>query len=376
MGRGLELAARNHGRRGRVDRPGAALVPGRQGEEPLAAALPGRGPEMPGAPLRVQPAEHGKVRSDLPHCLHAVCDDCVCHSAGTTSRPAARASAGSGTSAIRTTTRTRRAIGAARSGAPPTTGRTCRKRSRPWSSRRSRSGASSSAAASRRGERLVPADDVRARGPRALPDDAVLAQGVTPCCSRARARSGRGSRRTPTAGRTRRFAGPPRVVPQLFGARRRPGRRRASAPPDSLEEYRAAVGEYPLERGRLRGPTHPAARELCARALPIGTEIPADSMQTDNGNEDKVVTKVETYHRTYNDGGSILLRAGAGPGPPSRRKRPRTPPRRSPGPRKADDDSGVVNGQRHRPGPPPPATPPRRRAPSAARGRRPRAPSD
>ena len=28
-------------------------------------------------------------------------------------------------------------------------------------------------------------------------------------------------------------------------------------------------------------------------------------MQTDNGNEEKVVTKVEKYHRTYNDGGSI-----------------------------------------------------------------------
>ena len=128
---------------------------------------------------------------------------------------------------------------------------------------------------------------------------------VTPYCSRACQK--RAWVEEDAYGRTHKEACGPPVSYRDFSARGDvPGAVGPSAPPDSLEEYRAAVGEFPLERGYvLAGRRIPPLRELCARALPIGTEIPPTSMQTDNGNEEKVVTKVEKYHRTYNDGGSI-----------------------------------------------------------------------
>merc|ERR1711938_483392 len=77
-------------------------------------------------------------------------------------------------------------------------------------------------------------------------------------------------------GRTHKEACGPPVSYRDFSARGDvPGAVGPSAPPDSLEEYRAAVGEFPLERGYVfAGRRIPPLRELCARALPIGTEIP------------------------------------------------------------------------------------------------------
>ena len=128
---------------------------------------------------------------------------------------------------------------------------------------------------------------------------------MTPYCSRACQK--RAWVEEDAYGRTHKEACGPPVSYRDFSARGDvPGAVGPSAPPEAFEEYRAAVGEFPLEHGYVFARRRiPPLRALCARALPIGTEIPPTSMQTDNGNEEKVVTKVEKYHRTYNDGGSI-----------------------------------------------------------------------
>ena len=319
---------------------------------------------MPGAPLRIQPAKHGKARPDLPPLPARRLRRLVCHSGWNhESAPSGRASAGSGTSATRTATRSRRATGAARSG--PGLRRALRVpgRSRPWSSRRCPSGASSPPRRADAGERLVPTDDVRARKLRALPHDAVLAlQGHAVLLPRvpeaglveedARGRTHKEACGSPVSYRG--FSARGDVPRARRGPRRRPTPRRISCRRGRVP---ARTRPRPLAGRRI-----PPLRELCARALPIGTEIPPTSMQTDNGNEEKVVTKVGNTTAPITTAG-MSARAGAGPGSASsRRKRPRTPPRRSPTEGRTMMARGVAI--RHGTGPPslPPATTPPRPA--------------
>lgn len=128
---------------------------------------------------------------------------------------------------------------------------------------------------------------------------------VTPYCSRACQKHAWVEE--DAYGRTHRESCGPYVSYGGFAARgAAPGAVRPAAAPEALEDYRAAVGAYPLERGYVfAGRRVPPLRELCVRALPIGTELPPTSMQVDNGSEDQVVTQVETYHRTYSDCGSL-----------------------------------------------------------------------
>ena len=91
---------------------------------------------------------------------------------------------------------------------------------------------------------------------------------------------------------------------------RSPGAARAPRGPagfgDSLEQFREATGRYPLEAGYVfAGRRVPPLRDLRARALPVGAEIPPTPLEIHTYEGPKVVEKIEEFHRVRGEGGCL-----------------------------------------------------------------------
>mmetsp|Transcript_31519 Transcript_31519/g.97293 ORF Transcript_31519/g.97293 Transcript_31519/m.97293 type:complete len:188 (+) Transcript_31519:642-1205(+) len=75
---------------------------------------------------------------------------------------------------------------------------------------------------------------------------------------------------------------------------------------DSLEQFREATGRYPLEAGYVfAGRRVPPLRDLRARALPVGAEIPPTPLEIHTYEGPKVVEKIEEFHRVRGEGGCL-----------------------------------------------------------------------
>lgn len=104
-------------------------------------------------------------------------------------------------------------------------------------------------------------------------------------------------------GKTHRELCGPHVSYKRLAARRVPGAVGDASPGDREERFRAALGRYPLEDGYVfAGRRVPPLRDLCARALPVGAEIPPTELEVSHGRKE-VVTRIEAFHRVREEAG-------------------------------------------------------------------------